>query len=312
MDLRGAGAEEQARGRRELAGDRGHGGDSTRAACRGRERRPFGPETAGDHLRNAKRAPMRTDRTEALLPPSGPTPRTSSYRARTSPVDGAEPTLPEHSVQRLLDVMILDRLAQRRLDRVGVRLRVEQPADPLDQVCLQVVGLLLACRLDSHRRHTTSHRPLNEPESELVLLDRGFAGQPQVLGRWQKTETASSPKAEENNDRAVQTHHILVCEPSDTRPEFGLRYGRNLVHHQPGDHPEPVRLAGFDGGTEERSIGRIARESADGDGARCAEPIILNDDDRPRFAGIVLTAGSGPHLTALHSSTPAEMVSMKA
>src|SRR5713101_1272704 len=115
-----------------------------------------------------------------------------------------------------------------------------------------------------------------------------------------------------DSTRAVQTHHVLVCEPPDTRPEFNLRYRRSLVHHQPGDHPEPVRLAGFDGGAEERSVGRIARDSADGDGARCAEPIILNDDDRPRFAGIVLPARSGPHLTALHSSTPAEMVSMNA
>jgi hypothetical protein len=42
------------------------------------------------------------------------------------------------------------------------------------------------------------------------------------------------------------------------------------------------------------------------------EAVILDDDDRPRLAGVVVATGGGPHLTALHPSIPLETALMKA
>ena len=56
----------------------------------------------------------------------------------------------------------------------------------------------------------------------------------------------------------------------------------------------------------------ITREGADRDRVGCVEPIVLHDHDRTRLAGVVLATGCGPDLTALHSSTPVEIESMKA
>src|SRR5206468_6206027 len=95
-------------------------------------------------------------------PRTGPPPDTRSYRAGTSPVDAAEAALPKHPVQRLLDLSVLDRLAQRRLDRLGVGLRVEQPADSLDHVSVQVVGLLPDRRFHARASIRTIH--INDQE----------------------------------------------------------------------------------------------------------------------------------------------------
>src|SRR5438093_12956543 len=88
-------------------------------------------------------------------PRTVPRPGRRSYRAGTSPVDAAKSTLSQHSVQRLLDLSVLDRLVQGRLDRLGVGLRVEQPADPLDHVPVQVVGLLLDRGPQAHTDEAT-------------------------------------------------------------------------------------------------------------------------------------------------------------
>jgi hypothetical protein len=39
---------------------------------------------------------------------------------------------------------------------------------------------------------------------------------------------------------------------------------------------------------------------------------ILDNDDRPRLSGIILTAGNGPNFTAFHGSTKTDIASIKA
>jgi hypothetical protein len=72
---------------------------------------------------------------------------------------------------------------------------------------------------------------------------------------------------------------------------------------------EPVALARLYGDPEQRGLGWIRRETADGYRAGGVEPVILEDYNWTWFAGVVLPSSDGPDLTALHSVP--EMASMK-
>jgi hypothetical protein len=108
-------------------------------------------------------------------------------------------------------------------------------------------------------------------------------------------------QSEEYKHCSVQAQHVLVGEAPHPTAKFRLRDCRDLVDHQPRRRPQPVRLARLDGKTEKRRIGRVAGERADRDRERGVEAIILEDDDRPRFSGIVLPAGDCPNLAAFSS-----------
>ena len=96
------------------------------------------------------------------------------------------------------------------------------------------------------------------------------------------------------------------------RPSFGLWHRRNLVDHQSRGRLQPVALLGFDRKTQQRSLGRIAREGADRNGLGRVEAIVLHDHDWTRLARIVRAASRRPNLTAPHSSLSIEIASMKA
>src|SRR3990172_7619549 len=78
--------------------------------------------------------------------PNGPRRYTRWYRGGTSPVQRAEATFLEQGIERALDLSVLDRLAQRPLNRLGVRLGVEEPSDRVNHPAVQVVGFLLDAR----------------------------------------------------------------------------------------------------------------------------------------------------------------------
>ena len=97
-------------------------------------------------------------------------------------------------------------------------------------------------------------------------------------------------------------HHVGVHEPSDAAAQLHFRDRRDLVDHQARGRPQAVRLVRFDSEAEQRSVGWIAREGADGDGLGGVEAIILHDHQRTRLARVVSASGSSPDLSALHSS----------
>ena len=84
--------------------------------------------------------------------------------------------------------------------------------------------------------------------------------------------------------------------------------GRKLVYHQSGDLSEPVAFVRVDGQAEERSVGRVGREGADGDRVGGVESIVLHDDDRAGLTDGALAGRSGPDLAASRSSLQTERV----
>jgi hypothetical protein len=118
-------------------------------------------------------------------------------------------------------------------------------------------------------------------------------------------------ETEEDEDGSIEAHHVLVVELAEEVADLRLRDGRDLVHHKTGSRLESVQFRRLHEEPKERRLGRIGGEGANGDGGRGIEPVILQDDRRPRLSGIA-AGGNGPDLTALHSSPDAEIASMKA
>jgi hypothetical protein len=68
----------------------------------------------------------------------------------------------------------------------------------------------------------------------------------------------------------------------------------------------------LDGQADQRRLGAIGGESADGDGIRGVEAIVLNDDDQARFARVGLATGDSPDVAPPHSSIQSDTASMNA
>jgi len=63
--------------------------------------------------------------------------------------------------------------------------------------------------------------------------------------------------AQEDQNRAVQPHHILVSEAADTRADLRLWNGRDPIHHQSADGAQIVTLARLDVQSKQRSVSRV-------------------------------------------------------
>jgi hypothetical protein len=60
----------------------------------------------------------------------------------------------------------------------------------------------------------------------------------------------------------------------------------------------PLRAFGLDGQAEQRRLRQVGGKGADGNGRRCVEPVILNNDDGPLFAGVILAPSDDMNATA--------------
>ena len=58
--------------------------------------------------------------------------------------------------------------------------------------------------------------------------------------------------------------------------------------------------------------GGIGRKRTQGDGQRPIEPVVLKNDDRTRFPGIVGTSGNAPYFASFHVASQSATDSMKA
>lgn len=121
---------------------------------------------------------------------------------------------------------------------------------------------------------------------------------------------ASQP--DKHNHCAVETHDILVLKPPNRFAQLGLRDSSDLVNHETRQALKSVRRRWLNRNTEQFGEGWISREWANRDGRRSVEPVVLQDRNRPGFAGVAWTTGGSPDIATLHVAFHSEMESMKA
>ena len=71
--------------------------------------------------------------------------------------------------------------------------------------------------------------------------------------------TGRSGNAQEDFDRTIQPHQILVGEAADTRGDLRLWNGRDLIHHQSADGAQTVGLTRLDRRSKQSRIGNRTR-----------------------------------------------------
>src|SRR5216683_2756876 len=131
------------------------------------------------------------------------------------------------------------------------------------------------------------------------------------LWRFQLFVASWSSNSQENQNGAIQPHHILVCKTANMRPDFCFRNRRDLIYHQATNSSQSVALARLNEESKKRSIGWIGCERAHRNGIRQVKTIVLENHHRTRFSCVVLTARNGPNLAALHFPPQSETASIK-
>ena len=79
---------------------------------------------------------------------------------------------------------------------------------------------------------------------------------------------------------------------ADTSAEFGARHGGDLVGHESTWGAEAVVRVRLNRNAEERGFGGVRCKSADGYRGGGVEAVVLDDDDRAGFAGVVVGPGT--------------------
>ncbi len=90
-------------------------------------------------------------------------------------------------------------------------------------------------------------------------------------------------------------HRALLApcpEPKSPQNTLACRRSRLVGKRSSG--------GGGDGQAEQRGIGGVAGEGADGEGGGGVEAVILDDDDAARRAFMIGAAGARPDIAALH------------
>src|SRR5215213_3833173 len=105
----------------------------------------------------------------------------------------------------------------------------------------------------------------------------------------------------------IEAQDILVIEAPDVGAELGFWHRGHLVHHEPAGDAQSIALVRFDGKPEQWSFRVVRRERADRDGFCAVKTVILEDNDWPRFARIVLSPRNGPDVAASHSCSSSEV-----
>ncbi len=131
------------------------------------------------------------------------------------------------------------------------------------------------------------------------------------LWRFQLFVAGWSSNSQEDQNGAIQPHHILVSKAANIRPDFCFRNSRDLIHHQATNSSQSVGLARLNEESKKRSISWIGSERAQRNRIRHVEPVVLKNHHRTRFSSVVLTARNGPNLAALHVPPQSEMASIK-
>jgi hypothetical protein len=86
--------------------------------------------------------------------------------------------------------------------------------------------------------------------------------------------------------------HVFGLELADAGAEFGARHGGDLVGHEAARGTEAVVRVRLYRNAEERGFGGVRCKSADGYRGGGVEAVVLDDDDRAGFAGVVVGPGT--------------------
>lgn len=154
----------------------------------------------------------------------------------------------------------------------------------------------MACACSAFQGVALPHRDRAALAARLSLpcLDR--AGVASIAPAPAGAESARTPflparprrnrKPEKDDGGLVQSQHGLVIQAPGLRSDLRLRDGRDLVHHQPARTARAVPFARRNRQTEERRLGLVGGEGADGGGAGGVEAIIPDDDNGARPASV--------------------------
>src|SRR6266481_9198516 len=82
------------------------------------------------------------------------------------------------------------------------------------------------------------------------------------LWRFQLFVAGWSSNSQEDQNGAIQPHHILVSKTANIRPDFCFRNSCDLIHHQATNSSQSVALARLDEESKKGSIGWIGCECA--------------------------------------------------
>lgn len=144
-----------------------------------------------------------------------------------------------------------------------------------------------------------------------VLSAERTTGQPAALttldGRFR---CSGKPKIDQQG--LIEPHQVCVINSTNEMTQFRFGNGRDLVHHQATGRTQAIFRTRNDDEAQQRRIGWIRGEGANGDGVCAVETIILNDDNRTRLTRIILAARNGPDLAPFHSSPQSDMASINA
>ena len=116
--------------------------------------------------------------------------------------------------------------------------------------------------------------------------------------------------SEERDYGAVEPDDVRVVEFAYALAEFCSSHSGDLVDHQSTRRAETSSRRGLDGQTKQGRISGVCRERTERDGVG-VESVVLQNDRRPWFAGVVGTAVHGPDFSTSHSSGHSETASIK-
>lgn len=126
-------------------------------------------------------------------------------------------------------------------------------------------------------------------------------------------ESLSFGKPEKYEECAVEPDEICIGETPEMVAHVRPRHRRDLVDHDlawlldPGGRRHPYSDPG------QRCVEEIGCQRTDRDRGGCIEPIVLNDDDGSRLAGIDASCSSDADVASPHSAVQStEMASTKA
>jgi len=119
-------------------------------------------------------------------------------------------------------------------------------------------------------------------------------------------------QAEKGCDCPIKPDDVFVLKATDAVAEFVLANGHNFVDHDARWKLKAIQLRWFNEDPEERKIGWVFGEAANGYGIQHIKVRVLNDDHGTRLLRILRVIRSCPNLAALQSEFQSDMESTQA
>ena len=112
-----------------------------------------------------------------------------------------------------------------------------------------------------------------------------------------KALTAADPLAaqtQKNEDGLIDALYIFGIEMPDAVSELIFLHRGDLINHESRKSVEPIAFVRRNRNPKQRRLSWIGCHDADRDGFGGIEAVILENDRRPRLAGVILGPGDRP------------------